>query len=351
MKDAVGLLKSLIKTPSLSGEEDKTAEIIGSYLTSRSVKFTHYDNNIISLHPGYTEGKPTVLLNSHHDTVKVSEGWTKDPFGAEVDGDILYGLGSNDAGGCLVSLIEAYIYFYEKELPFNLILAATAEEENFGPNGLASVLSDRLPNIDMGIIGEPTSLQCGVAEKGLMVCDGITRGKAGHAARKTGVNAIYLAMKDVQFLKDLEMDRVSPFLGPVTFQVTQIEAGYQHNVIPDSCKYVIDIRINELYSNKEILELLQQYLKADITPRSMKWNSKGISMDHPLVKSSQAIGLKTFGSPTMSDQMNCDFPTIKLGPGESPRSHTPDEYIKLSEIKTGIETYIKLINQLKTMKL
>lgn len=351
MKDAVELLKALIKTPSFSGEEDKTADIIGSYLSSKEVKYSRYDNNIISIHSGYQEGRPTIMLNSHHDTVKVSKGWKKDPFGAEIVGDVLYGLGSNDAGGCLVSLIDAFLHFYEKELPFNLILAATAEEENFGPKGLASVLSRHLPKIDMGIIGEPTSLECGVAEKGLMVCDGVTHGKAGHAARKTGINAIYLAMKDVQFIKDLEMDRVSPFLGPVTFQVTQIEAGYQHNVIPDTCKYVIDIRINELYSNKEILDLLQQYLKADVTPRSMRWNSKGISLDHPLVKSAQSIGLTTFGSPTLSDQMNCNFPTIKLGPGDSPRSHTPDEFIKLSEIEAGINTYIKLLNELKMMEL
>ena len=346
MKDHIELLSALIKTPSFSKEEHKTAVLINSYLSSRNIECKRHLNNIICIHPGYEINRPTILLNSHHDTVKVNNGWTKDPFGAEIVGDKLYGLGSNDAGGCLVSLMEAFIHFYNKKLPFNLILAATAEEEIFGPNGLACVLEEVLPRIDMGIIGEPTSLECGVAEKGLMVCDGITNGVAGHAARKTGVNAIYLAMKDIEFIRNLEMDRISPFLGEVTMEVTQVEAGHQHNVIPDQCKYVIDIRINEMYSNKEILDFLQSYLKADIKPRSMKWNSKGISLDHELVKGCKAIGLTPFGSPTLSDQMNCNFPTIKLGPGDSKRSHTADEYIKLSELKAGIETYIRLIDQL-----
>ena len=348
MKQHIELILSLIKTPSLSKEESSTAEILYNYLEQKGVKCTRNKNNIIATHPGYDEGRKTILLNSHHDTVKANAGWTRDPFGADVEGDIIYGLGSNDAGGCLVSLIGAFCHFYDQDLPYNLVLAATAEEEIFGENGLACLFEEALPSIDMGIIGEPTSLQCGVAEKGLMVCDAVTNGVSGHAARKTGINAIYKAMKDVQFLENLEMDKVSPFLGPVTYQVTQIEAGYQHNVIPDSCRYVVDIRINEMYSNHEILEFLKKYLKADITPRSMKWNSKGISLDHPLVKSAIEIGLETMGSPTLSDQMNCNFPTIKLGPGDSKRSHTADEFIKISEIEAGINTYVRLLNELKT---
>jgi acetylornithine deacetylase len=351
MKKHIELLIQLIKTPSLSREEADTAEIIHQYLGERGIEVNRYKNNIISIHPGYDERKPTILLNSHHDTVKANKGWKRDPHGGEVEGDVIYGLGSNDAGGCLVSLIETYVQYYDKELPFNLVLAATAEEEIFGENGLGCLFDGILPRIDMGIIGEPTSLQCGVAEKGLMVCDGVTHGVSGHAARKTGINAIYKAMKDIQFIENLEMDKVSPFLGPVTYQVTQIEAGYQHNVIPDTCKYVMDIRINEMYSNYEILDFLKKYLKAEITPRSMRWNSKGIALDHPLVKSAVKAGLETMGSPTLSDQMNCYFPTIKLGPGDSRRSHTADEYIKLSEIEAGIETYIRLINELKTMKI
>lgn len=343
----VDLLRDLIRTPSFSKEEDGTATIIETFFQNHKVKTSRYNNNIIAIHPHYDSARKTVMLNSHHDTVKVNKGWTKDPFGATLEDNVLYGLGSNDAGGCLVSLIWTFINFYNKPLPFNLILAATAEEEIFGPMGLSSVLREVLPEIHLGIIGEPTSLALGVAEKGLIVVDATVEGKAGHAARKTGINAINETIQDLAILKDFQFPKVSAHLGPVTMQVTQINAGYQHNIIPDECKYVIDIRVNEHYTNEEIIEILESELKANIKPRSLRWQSKGIDLFHPIVKCAEEIGIQPFGSPTLSDQMHCNFPTVKIGPGESSRSHTADEYILISEINQGVETYIALLENLK----
>ena len=343
----IDLLQSLIKTRSFSREEDGTASLIDDFLKSHGVSTSRHNNNIVAIHPGYDKKKKTVLLNSHHDTVKVNKGWTRDPFGAIIEDRTLYGLGSNDAGGCLVSLIWTFIHFYHKPMSFNLILAATAEEEIFGPLGLSSLIDTVLPEIHLGIIGEPTSLQLGVAEKGLIVIDAVVKGKAGHAARKTGVNAINESIEDLQFLKEFTFPLVSEHLGPVTMQVTQIESGYQHNIIPDECKYVIDVRVNEHYSNQEIVDTLSQHLKADLTPRSLKWRSKGIDLSHPIVKTTEKLGIPSFGSPTLSDQMHCNFPTVKIGPGDSTRSHTPDEHIHLSEIEDGVKTYISLLDNLE----
>ena len=336
----------LLKTPSLSREEDKTGDIIQAYLNSKGVETSRVNNNIIGRNKFFDGSKKTILLNSHHDTVKVNSGWKEDPFGAKVDGDVLYGLGSNDAGASLVSLIGAFIHYYDQELPYNLVLAATAEEEIFGPKGLGSVLDTVLPEIHLGIIGEPTSLDMAVAEKGLLVIDGKTKGVAGHAARNTGVNAIYKCLRDIEWLKDFTFPKVSPHLGPVSMQVTQINAGYQHNVIPDECSFVIDIRVNDCYTNQEVVDTLRSNLMAEISPRSMRWQSRSIDINHPLVVKAQSQGINTFGSPTLSDQVHCTFPTVKIGPGDSNRSHTPDEYIKLSEIKAGVNTYVKLLENL-----
>ncbi len=343
----ITLLKDLIKTPSFSGEENKTGDLIQEYFKEYGVKTQRWDNNIIAIHPDYDEKKKTVLLNSHHDTVKVNDGWTEDPFGAKMEGDTLYGLGSNDAGASLVSLIQTFIHYHNKTIPYNLVIAATGEEENFGPNGLASVLYNQLPKIDLGIIGEPTSLELGVAQKGLIVIDAQVKGKAGHAARNNGINAIYEALDDLTWIASYAFPKMSPHLGPTTIQATLINAGIQHNIIPDLCTYVIDARVNDCYSNEEVITILRDHLKAEIKPRSMRWQSKGIAMDHPIVKKAQSMGIRAMGSPTLSDQVHCNFPSVKIGPGDSNRSHTANEYIKLSEVKAGTQLYIDLLSDLE----
>jgi acetylornithine deacetylase len=343
---AITLLKSLISTPSFSGDENATAQLIGQFLSDHHIEYKQLHNNIIAFNKQYDPAKKTVLLNSHHDTVQVAKGWTRDPFGAKEEGDFLFGLGSNDAGGSLVGLIHTFIKWYDQELPFNLVLAATAEEENSGPKGLSIVLKDVLKECTFGIIGEPTSLEVGVAQKGLIVIDGMVTGKAGHAARNTGINAIYKASQDLETIMNYEFDKVSPYLGPTTVKLTQINGGSQHNVIPDQCTYVLDVRVNELYNLQEVVNELNACTIADLQPRSLRWHSKGIEPDHPIFKIAQDTKLKTMGSPTLSDQVHCDFPTIKIGPGDSNRSHTADEYICKTEIIAGIRTYDQLIRSI-----
>lgn len=342
-KDAINLLQQLIATPSFSREEAGTAELIEDFFRERGIPTYRKGNNIWAYSKHRDEKKPFVLLNSHHDTVRPAAGWQRDPFTPVIEGDILYGLGSNDAGGPLTALIAAFLYFYEKEgLSFNLILAATAEEEISGPNGIASILEE-LPEITAGIIGEPTQMQLAIAERGLMVIDAVARGKAGHAARDEGVNAIYLALQDIQWIREYRFEKISPTLGPVKASVTQIEAGSQHNVVPDTCRYVIDLRTQERYTNREVFDILQSHTIAELTARSFRLNPSGISPDHPLVKAGIDLGMKTYGSPTLSDQALCPFPTVKIGPGDSARSHTADEYILLSELEDGIVQYIELL--------
>jgi acetylornithine deacetylase len=341
------LLKNLIRTTSFSGEEHDTADIIEQFFSEHRIAANRYNNNIVVIHPGYAPFKKTIMLNSHHDTVKVGNGWTKNPFGAEHQDDILYGLGSNDAGGSLVCMIATFLELYDHDLPYNLVLAATAEEENFGPKGLSSLLEGTLPHIDFGIIGEPTSLQMGVAQKGLIVIDAEVHGKAGHAARKTGINAINECLKDLEFLRTFQFPLISQHLGPVTQQVTMINAGVQHNVVPDLCTYVIDVRVNDHYTNEEIMAVLSHHLKAELKPRSLRWQSKGLNKDHPIFNTAEALEINTFGSPTLSDQVHCSFPTIKFGPGDSERSHTADEYIRPSELEAGISTYLNILNHLR----
>lgn len=287
-----------------------------------------------------------LLLNSHHDTVKPVESWQRDPFEAKLEGERLYGLGSNDAGASLVALIATFLHFYEvKDLPFNLILAATAEEEISGAKGIAALLPELGP-IDCGIVGEPTQLQMAVAEKGLMVVDGLARGQAGHAARQEGENALYKAMEAIQQLQQFQFHKTSDLLGPTLLQITQIQAGHQHNVVPDRCSFVIDIRTNEQYSNQEVLKLLQEKVKVELKARSFRLNSSYIALDHPLVQQGKKLGMSTFGSPTLSDQALMPFPTLKLGCGDSARSHTADEYINITELEQGIKTYIHLLEGL-----
>ncbi|MES1217544.1 MAG: M20 family metallo-hydrolase [Bacteroidota bacterium] len=346
-QDAIGLLKKLIATPSFSKEEDKTAAIINEFLLSKDVKTNVHLNNVWAGNNYFDASKPTILLNSHHDTVKPNKGYTLDPYSpVEKDGK-LYGLGSNDAGGCLVSLVATFLHFYNKQnLKYNVLLAATAEEEISGKNGVEALLP-LLGKIDFGIVGEPTHMQMAVAEKGLMVLDCIAYGKAGHAAREEGESALYKAIKDINWFSSYKFDKVSDLLGPVKMSVTVIETENKaHNVVPSQCKFVVDTRINELYTFEEVLEIIKANIKSEIQPRSIRLRSSSIALNHPIVKAGIDLGRTYYGSSTTSDKALMHFPALKIGPGDSARSHTADEYIYTDEIKEGIELYIRLLDQI-----
>jgi acetylornithine deacetylase len=347
VSESVELLKAIIEIPSLSREEKGVADYLEEKLTEWNLNPTRIGNNLWVRNIKWLEGKPVILLNSHIDTVRPAKGWGYEPFKATVEGERITGLGSNDAGASVVSLLATFRHFYEADyLPFNLIFCASAEEEISGENGLASVL-DRLGKIDLAVVGEPTQMQIAIAEKGLLVLDCEAKGLAGHAARNEGENAIYKAIKDIQVLENYQFPIVSSVLGPVKITVTQIEAGQQHNVVPDSCHFVVDVRTNEFYSNEEAFKIISGLIQSEVHPRSFRLNSSGISTDHPLVKRGTEMGLQIYGSPTTSDQAVIPFPSIKMGPGNSARSHTADEYILISEISHGIAVYMKLLEGLK----
>ncbi len=345
MNKPIELLKVLIQTPSFSGREEETATLIYNYIKPHVDKVERLDNNIIVRPKQADPQKKNILLNSHHDTVKVVDGWTYDPFGAEQKEEIIYGLGSTDAGASLVCLIDTFLQFYPLEIPYNLYLVASAEEENFGSQGLSSVLPN-LPDIDFGIIGEPTGLTLGVAQKGLIVVDGTLHGKAGHAARDVGINAIYGLQDELAFLNSNPFSKKSAHLGETTAKMTMVTAGQLHNVIPDSCTYVLDVRVNELYTLHEAMDVLKSGLKADLKPRSLRWHSRGIDPSHPIFLTAKNLNIKTMGSPTLSDQVHCDFPTVKIGPGQSERSHTADEFIHTHEIKNALKIYKEIIENI-----
>ena len=347
-QEAISLLKRLIAVPSFSKEENKTADIIHRFLCERNIASQRSLNNVWAKNKYFDPLKFTLLLNSHHDTVKPNSGYTYDPFEPLEKGGKLYGLGSNDAGASLVSLLASFLFFFEKELPFNLIFAASAEEEISGPNGIECLLKE-LPRIDAAIVGEPTGMQMAVAEKGLLVIEAKSKGKAGHAARNEGENAIYKAMDDIRWLSQYVFPKVSPLLGPVHAAVTSISTENKaHNVIPGSCDFIIDIRVNELFSFDEILALLRQNMHSELTPRSMRLRATSIDTAHPLVRAGTACGFQTYGSPTLSDKALMQFPALKIGPGESSRSHTADEFIYLDEVADGIKKYILLLQTLGT---
>ena len=345
LSEAVGLLKSLISIPSFSREEEAVADYLQNYIESIGIETRRKGNNIICVAPMFDLKKPTILLNSHIDTVKPVNGWRKDPFSPTEENGKLYGLGSNDAGASVVTLFQVYQELSKTEQSYNLIFVASCEEEVSGKEGIESVLSE-LPPITLGIVGEPTEMHPAIAEKGLMVLDVVSYGKAGHAARNEGVNAIYKALDDISWFKDFKFDKESPMLGPVKMSVTQINAGTQHNVIPDRCSFVVDIRSNELYSNEDIYNMIRKNVKSDVKARSFRLNSSRISEDHPIVKRALKMGRNPFGSPTLSDQALMPFPSVKMGPGKSSRSHTADEYILISEIEEAIEIYLKLLDGL-----
>lgn len=346
-EEAVSLLKQLIATPSFSKEENDTAELICTFFEKHNVPFARVGNNIYAKNKYYDAAKKTVLLNSHHDTVKPNKGYTLDPFSPiEKDGK-LFGLGSNDAGGCLVSLMATFLFYYDKlGTQYNVVFAASAEEEISGVNGIELVLP-YLGQIDCGIVGEPTKLEMAVAERGLMVIDCVANGRAGHAARKEGENALYIALNDINWIRNYHFEKVSDLLGESMLTVTVIETeNKQHNVVPAQCKFVIDVRVNELYTFEEILNELKNNLKSTFKPRTTRMKSTSISLEHPLVKAGLSLGKGYYGSPTTSDKALMNFPTLKMGPGDSARSHTADEFIYLEEIRNGIETYIELLSKI-----
>ena len=344
---SVELLKQLIATPSFSKEENDTAEIICAFFDTHNIPHARVGNNIYAKNKHYDITKKSILLNSHHDTVKPNKGYTLDPFTPIEKEGKLFGLGSNDAGGCLVSLIATFLHFYDRnDIAYNVVFAASAEEEISGVNGIELVLP-YLGSIDCGIVGEPTKLEMAVAERGLMVIDCIAEGRAGHAARKEGESALYKAVDDINWIRNYHFEKVSKLLGESMLTVTVIETdNKQHNVVPSQCKFVIDVRVNELYTFDEILEELKNNLKSKFKPRTTRMKSTSISLEHPLVKAGIELGKGYYGSPTTSDKALMPFSTLKMGPGDSARSHTADEFIYLDEIKNGIDTYIKLLNKL-----
>ncbi len=345
-QDAIKLLQSLVQTPSLSKQENKTAGILKNYLQKYCECIQTLENNVWVRNKYYAADKPTLLLNSHHDTVPANKGYTRNPFDGLIEDGKLFGLGSNDAGGPLVSLLATFLHFYSKEdLNYNLIFAATAEEEISGVNGI-ELLYPKLGNIDAALVGEPTQMQMAVAEKGLLVIDCMIKGKSGHAAREEGDNAIYKALQAIEWFKNYQFEKVSATLGPVKMSVTIINAGMQHNMVPEVCSFTVDIRINELYTHEEILKIIKENVAAEIVPRSMRMKSSGIAVSHPIVISGKKLGREMYGSPTTSDKALLSCPSLKMGPGNSARSHSADEFIFVNEIEEGIDLYIKLLENI-----
>lgn len=342
--DTIDLLKNMIRIPSFSRDEGAVADFLERWMLTEGFAARRLGNNLW-IESGPADGRPTILLNAHIDTVKPASGYTRDPFAPEIEDGCLYGLGSNDDGGSLVALLETYSRLIQKEQPYRLIFSATAEEEVSGKGGLDLILPE-LGRIDFGVMGEPTGMRMAVAERGLMVLDCTAYGKSGHAARNEGVNAIYKAIEDIQWFKSHSFDRVSDFLGAVKMSVTQINAGTQHNVVPDRCTFVVDVRPNGMYTNPELLEMIKSSVSCEVKERSTRIGSSHLPMDHPAVVRGLSLGLEPFGSPTTSNQALCHFPTLKIGPGDSARSHSADEYIRLDEIGDGIETYVALLDGL-----
>lgn len=343
---AVELLKQLIAAPSFSGSENIAAQHIEQYLQNESIPFFRKGNNVWAKNRHFDSTKPAILLNSHLDTVRPNKSYTLNPFEAIVKEDKLYGLGSNDAGGALVSLMTVFTHYYNRQnLSHNVIFAATAEEENSGSNGIESVLQE-LGEISFALVGEPTQMHLAIAEKGLLVLDCIARGKSGHAARDEGENALYKALPDVEWFRTYNFPKISAMLGAVKMSVTQIQCGTQHNMVPDVCHFTVDVRCTDAYTLEEILDVIRAHVSCEVIPRSMRLRPSAISKEHPVVQAGILLGRKMYGSPTTSDQALMPFPSLKIGPGDSARSHTADEFIFLHEIKEGIALYIRLLDSI-----
>lgn len=340
------LLQDLISTPSFSEAEQHTADLLERFLQNYGVTTFRKHHNVWAKNRHFDPKKPVILLNSHHDTVHPNPGYTRDPFLPEIINGKLYGLGSNDAGGALTCLLATFLYFWEDaDLPFNLIYAASAEEEISGHHGIELILPE-LGKVDFGIVGEPTKMHLAIAEKGLMVLDGVAQGRSGHAAREEGENALYKALDDIAWIRDYRFPKVSEVLGPVKMSVTVIHAGSEHNVVPERCEFVVDVRVNECYTLEEVLAEMQSHVRSTLTPRSLRMRSSMIPLDHPLIKAGLGLGREYYGSPTTSDKALMPFPTLKMGPGDSARSHTADEFIYVSEIEEGVRIYIELLKEL-----
>jgi acetylornithine deacetylase/succinyl-diaminopimelate desuccinylase-like protein len=343
---AIELLQNLIAIPSFSREEDKTAEALQFFFEQQNISIERKGNNVWGKNLHFDPSLPTILLNSHHDTVKPNPGYTRDPFTPSIEDGKLFGLGSNDAGGPLVSLIATFVHFYrQKKLKYNFVLAATAEEEISGTGGVESIWNS-LPKIDFAIVGEPTLCQMAIAEKGLMVLDCIAKGKSGHAAREEGINALYEAISDIDWIRNYKFSKLSQTLGAIKMTVTIINAGKQHNVVPAECNFTIDVRVTDQYTLEEVLDVIKSNIKAQVTPRSLRMRPSGIALDHPLVKAAKSLKIDLYGSPTTSDQALIPVPSVKMGPGDSARSHTADEFIYVDEIVKGISTYIEVLNKI-----
>jgi acetylornithine deacetylase len=352
-QDAIAILQQLIETPSFSKEEDKTATLLERFLMERKVVTHRYLNNVWCVNKYYDAEKPSVLLNSHHDTVPPNSQYTRNPFEAKIEDKRIYGLGSNDAGGALVALLAAFLFFHEKNnLKYNVVFIASAEEEISGSNGIEAVWNQEIfapiaSKIELAIVGEPTLTNLAIAEKGLLVLDGIAFGKAGHAAREEGENAIYRAMKDISWFNNFQFAKQSDLLGPVKMSVTVINTENKaHNMVPAQCSFVVDVRVTDAYTHEEILDIITKNISSQVKPRSMRMRSSKIDSNHPLVKAGLQMGKKTYGSPTTSDQALIPVPSLKCGPGDSARSHTADEFIYLDEITEGIDVYLFILTQI-----
>ena len=344
-EQAVELLTSLISTPSFSREEDGTAALLEAFFHKHGIVSQRKENNVWAANKFFDPSKETILLNSHHDTVRPNPGYTRDPFLPAVEDGKLFGLGSNDAGGPLVALISTFVHFYDRpDLPYNLVMAASAEEEISGFNGIESIYNE-LPPVSFAIVGEPTLTQMAIAEKGLMVLDCVAKGRAGHAAREEGVNAIYESLKDIEWFRTFQFPKVSEVLGKVKMTVTVIHAGQAHNQVPPECVFTVDVRVTDDYTLEEVLDVIRKNVSCEVQPRSLRFRSSGIAADHPLVMAGKKIGKKLYGSPTTSDQALIPAASVKIGPGDSARSHSADEFIYLDEIRDGIDTYIRLIDE------
>lgn len=342
-EDSLALLQNLISTPSFSKQEDKTAALIQDYLKQYDIPFHTLGNNVWAFNRHYDPAKPTVLLNSHHDTVRPNKDYTRDPYTPFIEDGKLYGLGSNDAGGCLVSLLATFVHYYpQTDLQYNICIAATAEEEISGTGGLEAVIP-HLGELEFAIVGEPTQMQMAIAEKGLLVLDCVAHGRSGHAAREEGDNAIYKALRDIAWFQSYRFEKESAVFGPIKMSVTMISAGTQHNVVPATCEFTVDIRVTDVYTNEQVVEIIREHVQSEVQPRSVRLKPSSIPVEHPIVQSGLRLGRTTYGSPTTSDQALLSIPSLKMGPGDSARSHTADEFIYVNELREGIELYIQLL--------